>query len=89
MPKRKRIDLGEILKVPKGKVTLPKPSGKCETCGSAFALGRGYGYCEKCMQTTPLPIGRVLSRGRTHGKYIYLKSAILREIRPFRGRRSL
>jgi len=81
MPKPKRVDLGEVLKVPKGKVTFSKPPEKCEACGGPFVLGRGYGYCETCMQTTPMPVGVILSRGRLRGKHVYLKSAILREIR--------
>jgi len=80
MPKPKKVDLGDVLKVPKGKVTFSKPPEKCEACGAPFVLGRGYGYCESCFQTTPLPVGVVASRGRSHGKLVYLKSAILREL---------
>jgi len=80
MFKPKKISLGEVLKVPKEKVTFSRPSEKCEACKRPLVLGRGYGYCESCMQTTPLPIGRVVSRGRNHGRYVYLKSAILREL---------
>jgi len=81
MPRRRKVDLSGVLKLPKGKVTFSRPPEKCEACGGSLSLGRGYGYCEVCIQTTPLPIGRVISRGRSRGKYVYLKSAILREIR--------
>lgn len=53
----------------------------CDGCKEPIEVGRGYGYCTNCMLTTPIPIARVLSRGSHRGKYVYLKSAILRQIR--------
>jgi hypothetical protein len=72
-----------ILKLPDPKYVRPKKraSEKCVDCKAPLMLRRGYGYCESCQLTVPLPVAYVLSYGSQEGKPIYLRDAIMREIR--------
>lgn len=64
---------------PPGSLPKKKPE-KCDECGEVMDVGRGYGYCNACHCTTPLPIARIVSKGPYNGKYVYLKSAFMREM---------
>lgn len=57
---------------------------RCTECDGILKRSRsrfGSGYCEACALFMPVAIGRIVSKGPHQGKYIYLKSAILREVR--------
>lgn len=78
MAKRKKRPVTFRLPSP---TSLPKKKPeRCDECGEVMDIGRGYGYCTACHCTTPLPIARVISKGPYKGKFVYLKSAFMREI---------
>jgi hypothetical protein len=78
MPKRAKRSIH--FKLPEPTPQPKKKRERCDECGEVMDIGRGYGYCTACQSTTPLPIGRVLSKGPYRGKYVYLKSAFMREM---------
>ena len=80
MSKPKLFDLGKFLPGDKTKKTPSKPP-YCGECKAPLILGRGYGYCDQCMLTTPFPVARILNKGPHYGKYVYLKDAVIRDLR--------
>jgi hypothetical protein len=78
MAKRRRVQRFKLPDPPKGRI-VTKPE-RCEDCKEALEIGKGYGFCVSCHQTTPLPVGRVVSKGPYRGKYVYLKTAMIREL---------
>jgi hypothetical protein len=78
MARRKRRSLA--LKLPLPRALPKKEPERCDECGAVMDVGRGYGYCNACHCTTPLPIARVVSKGPYKGKLVYLKSALMREM---------
>jgi len=72
--------LAKILKI---KPKPSRPPDLCKHCDRALLISvirRGWGSCECCATGQAIPIGRVSSSGRQHGKYVYEKNAILAEI---------
>lgn len=68
-------------KLPDPKKTVLKHKvERCDECKEPLELGKGYGFCISCHETTPLPIGVVESKGPYRGKYVYLLSAFVREL---------
>lgn len=81
MSKPKKLDLGKLLAAePKAKKRNLNPT-HCEDCKAALVIRRGYGYCEACLLTVPLAVGVILNTGPHRGKKVYLKEAIVRELR--------
>ncbi len=79
MKKRKEISIR--LPNPANMRMKQRKAEKCEECKAVLARGKGYGYCETCYITTPLPIAKIITAGAHNGKYVYLKESILRQIR--------
>ena len=83
MSGRKRHVLPGVLRLPDPAYAKRRKSRqpKCSDCRGILSLTRGQAYCEQCSLTTPIPIGRVASIGHHNGKYVYLKSILMKEIR--------
>lgn len=79
MAKRRKAAFRFKLPDPK-KTVLKHRVERCEGCKEPLEIGKGYGFCLSCHETTPLPIGVVASKGPYHGKYVYLQSAFEREL---------
>jgi len=83
----KKKDASETLKhllskaKPSRRVTRTERCSECDGIIKRSRARFGSGYCEACSISMPVAIGRIVSKGPHQGKYIYLKSAILQEIR--------
>jgi hypothetical protein len=78
MAKRRKDPPFKLPAPPKGRIG-PKPE-RCDDCKEILEIGKGYGFCLSCHQTTPLPVGRIVSKGPCRGKLVYLKTSMVREL---------